>query len=79
MSTLLKDCKAGLQEELDFFQVSNLIGMHRVYSDSVAKIKGVNLMKDIADMHEESQKRHQEVLSMIEALSDTSSDQASSA
>ncbi|KAJ7794022.1 hypothetical protein B0H14DRAFT_3888982 [Mycena olivaceomarginata] len=61
MSTLLKDCKAGLQEGLEFFQ-----------------IKSVDLVKDIAALHAESQKRHQEVLNMIEALSDASSDQASS-
>jgi phage regulator Rha-like protein len=38
----------------------------------------VDLVKDIAALHAESQKRHQEVLNMIEALSDASSDQASS-
>ncbi|KAJ7866582.1 hypothetical protein B0H14DRAFT_2573315 [Mycena olivaceomarginata] len=58
----IRDCKAGLQEGFDFFQ-----------------IKSVNLVKDIGELHEELQKRHQEVLGMIEALSDTSSDQASSA
>ncbi|KAJ7349985.1 P-loop containing nucleoside triphosphate hydrolase protein [Mycena albidolilacea] len=41
------------------------------------QIKSVNVMKDITELHEESQKRYQEVLNMIETLSDTSSDQAS--
>ncbi|KAJ7866618.1 hypothetical protein B0H14DRAFT_2504313, partial [Mycena olivaceomarginata] len=41
------------------------------------QIKSVNVMKDIAELHEESQKRYQEVLNMIETLSDTSSDRAS--
>ncbi|KAJ7802532.1 P-loop containing nucleoside triphosphate hydrolase protein [Mycena olivaceomarginata] len=61
MSTLFKDCKAGLQQGVDFF-----------------RIKTVNLTKEIAELHEESQKRHQEVLDMIEALSDASSDRLSS-
>jgi hypothetical protein len=37
-------------------------------------MKTINLMVDITQMQEDSQKRHQEVLHMIEALSDTSSD-----
>ncbi|KAJ7799887.1 hypothetical protein B0H14DRAFT_3156281 [Mycena olivaceomarginata] len=60
MNILLRDCKTGLQQGLDFFQ-----------------IKSVNVMKDIAELHEESRKRYQEVLNMVETLSDTSSDQAS--
>ncbi|KAJ7907812.1 hypothetical protein B0H13DRAFT_1879263 [Mycena leptocephala] len=62
MSTLLKDCKAGLQQGLEMFQVPM-----------------ANHMKDIAQMREDAQKQHKEVLDMIEALSDTaSSDGASS-
>ncbi|KAJ7863423.1 hypothetical protein B0H13DRAFT_2565205 [Mycena leptocephala] len=64
ISTLLNDCKTGLQDAVDFFQIYT-----------------VNIMTDIAEMQENAQKRHQEVLSMIEveALSDaTSSDRASS-
>jgi hypothetical protein len=40
----------------------------------------VNHMKDITQMQEDAEKRHKEVLDMIEALSDdaTSSDRASS-
>jgi hypothetical protein len=41
------------------------------------QIKSVNFMEDIAELQKESQKRYQEVLNMIETLSDTSSDQAS--
>ncbi|KAJ7746959.1 hypothetical protein B0H14DRAFT_452880 [Mycena olivaceomarginata] len=59
-STLLKECKAGLQEGIDFFQIKN-----------------GNLMNDIEELQKESEKRHQEVLNMIETLSDTSSDRAS--
>ncbi|KAJ7912932.1 hypothetical protein B0H13DRAFT_1874375 [Mycena leptocephala] len=44
MSTLLKDCEAGLQQGLEVFQ-----------------------------MQEDAEKRHKEVLHMIEALSDTTS------
>ncbi|KAJ7880160.1 hypothetical protein B0H13DRAFT_1891878 [Mycena leptocephala] len=61
MSSLLKECKAGLQQGLDFFQ-----------------IKTINVMKDATKMQEDANKRHKEVLDMIEALSDTSSDGASS-
>ncbi|KAJ7876213.1 hypothetical protein B0H13DRAFT_1893796 [Mycena leptocephala] len=61
MSTLLKDCKAGLQHGLQVFQITM-----------------VNQMKDIAEMKEDAEKRHKEVLDTIEALSDTtSSDRAS--
>ncbi|KAJ7933215.1 hypothetical protein B0H13DRAFT_1856247 [Mycena leptocephala] len=60
MSTLLKECKAELQQMLDFFQ-----------------IKTVNLMKDVTKMQEDADKRHQEVLDVIETLADTSSDGAS--
>ncbi|KAJ7866630.1 P-loop containing nucleoside triphosphate hydrolase protein [Mycena olivaceomarginata] len=41
------------------------------------QIKSVNVMNDIAELHEKSQKRYHEVLNMIETLSDTNSDQAS--
>ncbi|KAJ7832892.1 P-loop containing nucleoside triphosphate hydrolase protein, partial [Mycena olivaceomarginata] len=61
INTLLKDCKAGLEQGLDFFQINT-----------------VTLVKDITEMHRESQERQQGVLDMIEALSDASSDQASS-
>ncbi|KAJ7873712.1 hypothetical protein B0H13DRAFT_1023183, partial [Mycena leptocephala] len=61
MSTLLKECKAGLQQGFDLFQ-----------------IKKVDLLKNIEEMQEEADKIHDEVLGMIEALSDTSSDRASS-
>jgi hypothetical protein len=35
-------------------------------------------MKDVTEMQEDAEKRHREVLDVIEALSDTSSDGASS-
>jgi hypothetical protein len=35
-------------------------------------------MKNITELHKETQKRHQEVLDMIKALSDVSSDGESS-
>ncbi|KAJ7849046.1 hypothetical protein B0H13DRAFT_1906402 [Mycena leptocephala] len=62
MSTLLKDCKAGLRQGYEIFQITM-----------------VNHIKDIAEMQEDADKRHKEVLDMIEAMSDaTSSDGASS-
>jgi hypothetical protein len=41
-------------------------------------MKTVNVMKDATKMQEDANKRHKEVLDMIEALFDTSSDGASS-
>ncbi|KAJ7827722.1 hypothetical protein B0H13DRAFT_1917504 [Mycena leptocephala] len=62
MSTLFKDCKAGLQQGFGIFQITM-----------------VNHIKDITEMQKDAEKRHKEVLDMIEALSDTtSSDRASS-
>ncbi|KAJ6566720.1 hypothetical protein B0H19DRAFT_1257913 [Mycena capillaripes] len=62
MSTLLKDCKTGLQQGFDFFQ-----------------IKTTNLMIAITEMQENGHRMQQEVLNMIEALSEASnSDRASS-
>ncbi|KAJ7896980.1 hypothetical protein B0H13DRAFT_1884747 [Mycena leptocephala] len=62
MSTLLKDCRAGLQQGFEMFRITM-----------------VNHIKDIAEMQEDAEKRHKEVLDMIEALSNTtSSDGASS-
>ncbi|KAJ6537865.1 hypothetical protein B0H19DRAFT_1078974 [Mycena capillaripes] len=62
MNTLFRDCKIGLQQALEFFQV-----------------KTAEIMTDVAKMQQEAQERHQEVLKMIEALSDgASSDRASS-
>ncbi|KAJ7829358.1 hypothetical protein B0H13DRAFT_1916540 [Mycena leptocephala] len=61
MSTLLHNCKIGLQHALEFFQTHT-----------------VNIMTDITKIEENAQKRHREVLDMIEALSEaTSSDGAS--
>ncbi|KAJ7794795.1 hypothetical protein B0H13DRAFT_2393285 [Mycena leptocephala] len=60
MSRLLQDCRIGLQQGLDFFQV-----------------KTANLIKDIAEMQQDAEYRHQEVLNMINALPDAGSDRAS--
>ncbi|KAJ7874594.1 hypothetical protein B0H13DRAFT_1894497 [Mycena leptocephala] len=54
MSRLLNECKAGLQQGYDIFEVDTL-----------------NIMNDITKMQEDAEKRHKEVLDMIEALSDT--------
>ncbi|KAJ7839923.1 hypothetical protein B0H13DRAFT_1910944 [Mycena leptocephala] len=62
MSTLLKDCRVGLQQGLAFFRITTGI-----------------IMADTTKMHEEVQRRHHDVLKMIESLSDsTSSDEQSS-
>ncbi|KAJ7839749.1 hypothetical protein B0H13DRAFT_1911073 [Mycena leptocephala] len=59
-SGLLKECKVGLQQGLDFFQ-----------------IKTSNVMRDAIKMQEDVNKRHKEVVDLIETLSDTGSDGAS--
>ncbi|KAF7359663.1 hypothetical protein MVEN_00690400 [Mycena venus] len=53
MSTLLKDCKNGLKQGIEVFQ-----------------IKTVDIMGDIAEIQQQAKTRHQEVLAMIDALSD---------
>ncbi|KAJ7887227.1 hypothetical protein B0H14DRAFT_3724876 [Mycena olivaceomarginata] len=61
VSTLLKDCQAGLQQSFDFFQIEK-----------------TRVLSDIAEMKKGAQKRHQEVLDMIEKLSEsTASERAS--
>ncbi|KAJ6564115.1 hypothetical protein B0H19DRAFT_1067706 [Mycena capillaripes] len=64
INTLLKDCKAGLQQGLDFFQVSNIVRALKVI--------------DIAEMQDDAWNRHQEVLNMVGAISDRTSDGESS-
>ncbi|KAJ7902459.1 hypothetical protein B0H13DRAFT_2513217 [Mycena leptocephala] len=61
MTTLLRDCKMGLQQGLDAFQV-----------------KTANVLKDITEIQEDAERRHKEVLDMIEALSDTTSSNGAS-
>ncbi|KAJ7778967.1 hypothetical protein B0H16DRAFT_1683249 [Mycena metata] len=66
MGALLKDCKAELQQGLEFFQA--LI--------NVDTIKITNILTEVKEMQEQAQARYQEVLNIIETLS--SSDSASS-
>ncbi|KAJ7797394.1 hypothetical protein B0H14DRAFT_3157506 [Mycena olivaceomarginata] len=62
LSTLLKDCQAGLQQSFDFFQIEETRA----------------IILDITEMKKNEQKRHQEVLDMIEKLSEgTASERAS--
>ncbi|KAJ7730816.1 hypothetical protein B0H16DRAFT_1696911 [Mycena metata] len=66
LSVLLKGCKEGLQQGLDFFQLT--IGV---------KFKmTADLMVDATKLHDQAQFTHQEVLNIIETMS--SSDSASS-
>ncbi|KAJ7848600.1 P-loop containing nucleoside triphosphate hydrolase protein, partial [Mycena olivaceomarginata] len=52
-STLLKECKVGLQQGLEFFQIESAM-----------------ISQSLADMEKDAQKQHQEVLDMIETLSE---------
>ncbi|KAJ7799192.1 hypothetical protein B0H14DRAFT_3788484 [Mycena olivaceomarginata] len=54
-SALLKECKVGLQQGLEFFQIESAI-----------------TSPSLADMEKDARKRHQEVLDMIETLSENS-------
>ncbi|KAF7368572.1 hypothetical protein MVEN_00180600 [Mycena venus] len=56
MNTLLKDCRKGLTQGLDFFQLKN-----------------TGIMTDVSKMQTEAKQRHQEVLAMIDGLSDSAS------
>ncbi|KAJ7857962.1 hypothetical protein B0H14DRAFT_678239, partial [Mycena olivaceomarginata] len=61
MSTLFKDCQAGLQQSFDFFQID-----------------GSRALPGITEMQKDAQRKHQEVLDMIEKLSEaTASERAS--
>ncbi|KAF7334985.1 ATPase-AAA-core domain-containing protein [Mycena venus] len=61
MNTLLKDCKNGLAQGLNFF-----------------RLQSTSIMTNVSKMQAEAKQRHQEVLDMINGLSDTtSSDRAS--
>ncbi|KAJ7624276.1 P-loop containing nucleoside triphosphate hydrolase protein [Mycena polygramma] len=60
LSTLLTNCKEGLQQGLDSFQID----MGQV-------------MKDITDIQKESEERHEEVLRLLETLSDSGSHNSS--
>ncbi|KAJ7821389.1 hypothetical protein B0H14DRAFT_2599268 [Mycena olivaceomarginata] len=61
MSTLLKDCQAGLQQSFDFFQ-----------------IEGLRILPDITEILKDAEKRHQEVVDMIEKLSETTASERAS-
>ncbi|KAJ7035362.1 hypothetical protein C8F04DRAFT_1233781 [Mycena alexandri] len=68
LNALLKDCRAGLQQGLNFFQMSTNNG---------AKTKmTTDMLADVRGMQDQAQLRHQEVLNIIETMS--SSDSASS-
>jgi hypothetical protein len=79
MGTLLKDCKNGLTQELNFFRVSSLTGFAATHTNNLfKKLTNTGIMTDISKMQVEAKQRYQEVLDMINRLSDTaSSDRAS--
>ncbi|KAJ7107003.1 hypothetical protein C8R44DRAFT_858093 [Mycena epipterygia] len=63
MNTLLKDCQAGLEEALKFFKVET----------------GLLIPNNIAEMQKKTHDMHQELLELVESLSDgTTSDRSSS-
>ncbi|KAJ7448573.1 hypothetical protein FB451DRAFT_1375348 [Mycena latifolia] len=67
MTALLNDCNAGLQEAIDIFKAN------------IFWVPIISLGNNVKDMERNAQERHQEVLQLIESLSDgTASDNASS-
>ncbi|KAJ7339154.1 P-loop containing nucleoside triphosphate hydrolase protein [Mycena albidolilacea] len=63
MTTLLRNCRNGLKSGLDFFQASFLICI----------LNNTGMMTSVSKMQQETKQRHQEVLAMIDGLSDTAS------
>ncbi|KAJ7019271.1 hypothetical protein C8F04DRAFT_1323917, partial [Mycena alexandri] len=74
LAALLKDCKAGLQQGLEFFNVTTHI--QTVWPLTLTKIKTVDTMTSLREMQDQAQLRHQEILDILETMS--SSDSASS-
>ncbi|KAJ7202344.1 hypothetical protein GGX14DRAFT_544525 [Mycena pura] len=62
LSTLLKDCKTGLQNALNVFKVNT----------------AANLFKNIDEMQKNAKEKHQEVLDLIASLSDTTNSETTS-
>jgi hypothetical protein len=79
MNTLLTECNAGLQNAVDFFQVCCVFGLEQLTQGYDIQIHTVNIRNNVTEMQENARKRHQEVLDVVESLSDaTSSESASS-
>ncbi|KAJ7152196.1 hypothetical protein C8R43DRAFT_950807 [Mycena crocata] len=77
LSTLLKGCDTGLQEALDLFKVNTLQDIY-IWILNPMQLDDVNSLQSLVDMQKYAEDQHQEVLQMIEALSeDTTSDRGS--
>ncbi|KAJ7083919.1 hypothetical protein C8R43DRAFT_965330 [Mycena crocata] len=61
MSGLLKDCKNDLQGAVDVFKVGISV---------VTFVKDVDMLKEVADMNKYAEQRHNELLKLIETISD---------
>jgi hypothetical protein len=67
-----------LQQGLEFFQVCYLTGTPQLTDECRLQIESAMISSSLADMKKDAQKRHQEVLDMIETLSEnTVSEQGS--
>ncbi|KAJ7321349.1 hypothetical protein DFH08DRAFT_818713 [Mycena albidolilacea] len=77
MTMLLKDCKAGLQQALLISK--QIVANNSILKKVLSKVQGASLLENVTDIQLKAQKMHEQVLELIEALSDTaSSDRASS-
>ncbi|KAJ6592277.1 hypothetical protein DFH09DRAFT_1415262 [Mycena vulgaris] len=75
MSKLLKDCNIGLREALALFKVQ-CFGVSHIDVLKITQVHNINLLNEIVDVQRFAEERHQDVLELIDALSDgTASDQ----
>jgi hypothetical protein len=70
LSTLLKGCRVGLEEALAMFKVCF---QRFPFNDSLSvplQVQSVNILSDVVQMQRLAERTHNEVLELIQALSD---------
>jgi hypothetical protein len=77
MNTFLTECNAGLQNAVDFFQVCCVFALELTQRHDI-QIHTVNIRNNVTEMKENVRKRHQEVLDVVESLSDATSFESAS-
>ncbi|KAJ7749397.1 hypothetical protein B0H16DRAFT_873419 [Mycena metata] len=75
LSGLLKDCKAGLQQGLEFFQVRAVHTKVDLPIQNSMQMRSLNMMSTAREMEEQAQMTQRELLNMVDTIS--SSDTAS--
>ncbi|KAJ7482714.1 hypothetical protein FB451DRAFT_1442342 [Mycena latifolia] len=77
MRILLKACHMGLEQALQVFKASSQQLLALSFSTRAFQIQGVTVLSNVADMQQHAQRKHQEVLELISALSEEGSDSGS--